>query len=84
MIAMTLLILELAAAVVLAWQSIARFNAMKGGSCRVFAIAWAAIGGAAASVISAVLTTGAPADWRTVLLIIAVAVLSVLDRRRAG
>ena len=84
MITLILVVLELAAAAVLAWQAIAHLNRMTRATRCVVAVAWVAIGGAAVSVIGNVIASAAAPDWRLVLVLAAVAILTLADRRRAG
>lgn len=82
MTALILIAIEVLGAVVIAWQAIERFNRM-GASCRLAIVgAWLGLAAAAAAILEAALRGLLVPDWRSALLVGAVAVVALADRRQ--
>lgn len=80
MIAYAPVVLEVLAAVLLAWKAIERFTRMSGCTRFVYAAAWAVVGGSAATTIALALEGDLVTDWRTAVLLAALAWLLLTDR----
>lgn len=75
------LVAEILGAMIIVWQAIVRYNLM--GKCRLpIVAAWMAMGAAAVGILQAALLGQLVPDWRSALLVAAVAIVTVTDRRR--
>lgn len=74
--------LELAAALAIALQTIMRLNHMSNRTSMPVVLAWVALGGASGSIAASLLSGRAAADGGVVLLLVAVAALVWIDRRK--
>jgi len=79
-----LLLIEIAAAAVIAMQAVQRVNRMS--RCTSFALfaGWALMGGAAASSLAGLLAQQTTPDIYSTTLLVAVALVASFDRRRTG
>jgi|GEM_PF-3423248 len=75
--------IELVAAIVIALQSILRINRMTRRTHFSFFGAWAVMGGAAAACAASILAGRAAPDTYSAMLLVAVALIAVFDRRGA-
>lgn len=78
------ILVEVLAALLLVWKAVEAFTRMSRCTRWPYAAAWAALGGAAATTIAAALEGSLVADWRTALVLAAVAVGVCVDRRWGG
>ncbi len=78
-----LLLIEIAAAAIIAMQAVQRVNRMS--RCTSFALfaGWALMGGAAASSLAGLLAQQTTPDIYSTALLVAVALVASLDRRRS-
>lgn len=76
-----LIMLEVLAAVLLVWKAVERFTRMSDCTRFAYAAAWAVVGGTAAATIAAAFDGELVADWRTAMLLVALAWLALIDRR---
>ena len=76
------LLLQLFAALLMSVRSVIVVNRMSPHTCRAYAIAWIAVGGASASFIASTLAGQTPADLHTALLLASTAAVLIMNRRR--
>lgn len=77
-----IVILELAAALLIAVQAITRINRMSRCTGLPWFVAWAVLGGSAAAVAASVLAGNTAPDAYSALVMTAAAAIFTLDRRR--
>lgn len=75
---------EVAAACVVVWHAIARFNRMSRCTRLEVVLAWMALGAAAMARIGDAVAGQLVVDWHGVLLMVAVAALAAADLRGRG
>ena len=78
------ILVEVVAALLLVWKAVEAFTRMSRCTRWPYAAAWASLGGAAATTVAAALEGSLVADWRTALVLAAVAVEVCVDRRWGG
>lgn len=77
-----LTIVEALAAAAIVCKALIVLNRMSAASCQTIAAAWVAMGGAAMSQLVELVAVAPPPDWRSVLLLAAVAWMQLVERRR--
>lgn len=78
----TIVMLELAAAIVISIQAIQRINRMSRCTNWPWFLCWATLGGASAAVAGGVLTGQTVPDAYSALMLISIAAVITIDRRR--